>query len=361
LREKGGEKLKHKIVVGLLVTALFLTTLVTIFEIKPVHAPGGSVWIIPVHFPTLQAAIASPLVLPNDEIHILAGHVEMLTGPMTIWQSGLWIIGSPPLLGPMPQIDVAGFVITISGSDVFMWGLNIIDSTGMSPALINLAPPSANCLIMNNTITGMSPGNTGILIQGANNIVTLNTISTCGICINIANPGTNNIIKLNTINLPNYWGIMVGTMMGPPPAGPNNAMYWNNVWTLIPPQEFWDATPGSPPNWFDDTSAPGGPAFMKGNYWGTAPPPPPAPPFPIPGPGMNNWWDFFPQPAPIAQLNGDLDVNGVVNIFDIVLVAIHFGQVWCTRGWDPRADIYGDGQINIFDIVVIALNFGAHY
>lgn len=97
---------------------------------------------------------------------------------------------------------------------------------------------------------------------------------------------------------------------------------------------------------------------MKGNYWGTTLPPPS---FPIPGPGGNGWWDFFVLPALIAQLKGDVDVNGVVNIFDIVMVAIHFGQVWCTRGWNPRADINGDGQINIFDIVAIAVNFGAHY
>lgn len=135
--------MKRKTVVGLLVTALFLTTIATVFEIKPVHAPGGTVWVIPgVPFPTLQAAIASPLVLPNDEIHILAGHVEVLIGPITIWQNGLWIIGSPPLLGPMPMINVNGFVITIVGSNVFMWGLNIIDPTGFSPALINLAPLS---------------------------------------------------------------------------------------------------------------------------------------------------------------------------------------------------------------------------
>jgi len=354
LVEKGDGKLNHKIVVGLLITALCLTTFAAV-KITPAHAPGNNIWRIPIDFPTLEIAIASGFVVNNDEIHILAGQFEVLSGPITIWQNGLWIIGSPPSLGPTPTINVNGFVITVLGSNVFIWGLNIIDPTGASPALINLAPPSANCLIMNNIITGAAPPNTGILVQGTNNVVTLNTISFCGWCIDVTAPSSGNIVKLNTINVPNNWGIQVS---GGVTA--NNAIYWNNVWTLGPLFEFWDATPGSPPNWFDDTSAPGGPSFTKGNYWGTTVPPPLVP-FPIPGPGGNGWFDFFPQPAPIAQIQGDVNVDGRVNIFDIVTVAVSFNEIWCQLGWDPLADPNGDGTIDIFDIVAVAVNFGATY
>jgi len=330
----------------LLITALCLTTFAAV-KITPAHAPGNNIWRIPLDFPTLEIAIASGFVVNNDEIHILAGYFEVLSGPITIWQSGLWIIGSPPSLGPAPIINVNGFVITVTGSNVFVWGLNIVDPVGVSPALINLAPPAANCLIMNNIITGAAPPNTGILVQGTNNIVTLNTISTCGICIDVTALSTNNIVKLNTINFPNFIGIQISGG-----AGPNNAMYWNNIWAS---PEFWDLTPGSPPNFFDDTFTPGGPGFSKGNFWAIGPP------GPIPGPGGNGWFDFFSQLAPISQIQGDVNVDGRVNIFDIVTVAIKFNQIWCQLGWDPRADPNGDGIVDIFDIVQLAVNFGATY
>ena len=199
---------------------------------------------------------------------------------------------------------------------------------------------------MNNIIQGNAPPNTGILVTGNNNVVTLNTISMCGICIDVQGPSSGNMIKLNTINFPNI-GIQVG--FG---AGPNNGIYWNNVWAS---PEFWDIGPPGPPNFFDDTSLPGGPGFSKGNFWAIGPP------GPIPGPGGNFWTDFFPQLVPVVQLKGDLNVDGLVDIIDIVIVAARFSSVWCQNGWDPRADVNGDGIVDIFDLVSLAANFGASY
>jgi hypothetical protein len=85
------------------------------------------------------------------------------------------------------------------------------------------------------------------------------------------------------------------------------------------------------------------------------------PPTPAPIPGPNGWLDWFPQPVPNAQLQGDVNVDGRVNILDIVQVAINYGRVWCTLGWDPRADLNGNGTVNIVDIVTIAINFNASY
>ncbi len=304
---------------------------------------------VPGSFPSLAAAVLA--VLPNDEIHIAPGWFEALPpGGLTIWQVNLWIIGAPPGLGPTPSIDLNGQTITILGTGVFIWGLNIFDSTGFSPLAINLGPTSGDCLIMRNVITGLVPGTTGILVQGSNNVITLNTLMTWGTIIVVTGPSTGNIIKLNTINPPFFLGLQVSGF-----AGPNNALYWNNVWA---PPEFWDAgPPGSPPNWFDDTSTPGGPGYGRGNFWVTGP----LPPAPIPGPGVNGWFDFFPQPAPMAQLSGDINVDGIVDLFDLVPLALRFGSVWCTFLWDPRTDLNGDGVVNIFDIVTIALNYSTSY
>jgi hypothetical protein len=347
--------LKQRTAHTILVTILAAVFLASMLRIAPVNAPaGGSVLVVPsIPYPNLAAAVA--LALPNDEIHVAPGWIEILPpGGLTIWQNNLWIIGGPSGLGATPVIDLAGpFSITIAASGVFIWGLNIIDSSGTSSALINLAPPSASCLIMNNIITGLAPPNVGIVVQGTNNIVTLNTISTCGICILVTAPSTTNVVKLNTINLPNFIGIQVSG--GPGTVG--NSMYWNNIWAS---PEFDDATPGTPLNYFDDTSTPGGPSFGEGNWWAFTLPPPYIP-FPIPGLGGNGWLDFFPRAGPIAQLQGDANVNGLVDIFDIVLLAKNFGQIWCQLGWDPRADLNGDGLVDIMDIVRVAVNFSAHY
>lgn len=341
--------MKNRALTVLLATALFVASFAAIFKITPANAPpGGVVWTVPGAFPTLEATINSGLVMNNDEIHILPGHMEALTGPLVIPQNNFWIIGPPPGLGPIPMINVNGFGITILGANVFMWGLDIFDPIGISSPILALAPSSVNSLIMNNVITGAAPPNIGIIIAGMNNIVELNTISTCGICIQVLGPASGNSIRLNTINPPLMLGIQVTGMAGAPMP---NYMYWNNMFA---PPEFVDTGPPGPPNFFDDTSG-GGPGFNKGNFWVTMPPAP----APIPGP--NGWLDWFPQPVPMMQLQGDINVDGQVDIFDIVIVATNFSRVWCTLGWDPRADLNGDGIVDIFDIVVIALNFSASY
>lgn len=69
----------------------------------------------------------------------------------------------------------------------------------------------------------------------------------------------------------------------------------------------------------------------------------------------------YNDPFPPWNPNADINVDGWVDIFDIVIVATNFSRVWCTLGWDPRADLNGDGIVDIFDIVVIALNFSNSY
>jgi len=54
-------------------------------------------------------------------------------------------------------------------------------------------------------------------------------------------------------------------------------------------------------------------------------------------------------------ISGDLNCDGSVNIFDLVLVAQNFGRA---SGFDVRADANKDGAVNIFDLVLVAQNFG---
>jgi len=52
---------------------------------------------------------------------------------------------------------------------------------------------------------------------------------------------------------------------------------------------------------------------------------------------------------------GDTDNDGIVNIFDLVRVGVHYHE---HPPSDPRADINGDGQVNIFDLTMIGVNYG---
>jgi hypothetical protein len=55
---------------------------------------------------------------------------------------------------------------------------------------------------------------------------------------------------------------------------------------------------------------------------------------------------------------GDVNGDGVIDIFDCVTIALAFGATPSDPGWNPNADINGDGVIDIFDLVIVALNFG---
>ena len=66
---------------------------------------------------------------------------------------------------------------------------------------------------------------------------------------------------------------------------------------------------------------------------------------------LTDGWVFVAMP-------GDINADKIVNIIDIVRVALAFGAVPANPNWDPNADINGDKVINIVDIAIVALHFG---
>jgi len=66
---------------------------------------------------------------------------------------------------------------------------------------------------------------------------------------------------------------------------------------------------------------------------------------------LTDGWVFVAMP-------GDVNGDGIVDIFDIVRVALSFGMTYPNPSWDPNADINNDGTVDIFDLVVVALHFG---
>lgn len=64
------------------------------------------------------------------------------------------------------------------------------------------------------------------------------------------------------------------------------------------------------------------------------------------------------EELPPLFLEGDLNQDGKVNIFDLVIVGSHFGLTSSDSNWDERADANNDGKIDIFDLVIVGRNFG---
>jgi hypothetical protein len=61
-----------------------------------------------------------------------------------------------------------------------------------------------------------------------------------------------------------------------------------------------------------------------------------------------------------VAMPGDVNADGLVDIFDCVIVALAFGSTHDDHipPWNPNADINNDGIVDIFDLVVVALHFG---
>jgi hypothetical protein len=57
-------------------------------------------------------------------------------------------------------------------------------------------------------------------------------------------------------------------------------------------------------------------------------------------------------------LNGDLNEDNIVDLFDALALAKSYGSLWNRIGWNEEADINGDMQIDIFDAILLVRLFG---
>jgi len=55
---------------------------------------------------------------------------------------------------------------------------------------------------------------------------------------------------------------------------------------------------------------------------------------------------------------GDINGDGIVDIYDAMLLALRFGVLIVDRKWNPNADINGNAIIDIYDAIILAGHFG---
>jgi len=58
------------------------------------------------------------------------------------------------------------------------------------------------------------------------------------------------------------------------------------------------------------------------------------------------------------QVTGDVNGDGLVDVYDLILVGIAFGSTPTDPNWNPYADLKSDNIIDIFDLIIVGVNFG---
>lgn len=59
----------------------------------------------------------------------------------------------------------------------------------------------------------------------------------------------------------------------------------------------------------------------------------------------------------ITLLNGDVDDDNAVTVFDYIELSLAFDSSPGDSNWNPRADLDGDGSVTVFDYIILSQNF----
>ncbi len=66
----------------------------------------------------------------------------------------------------------------------------------------------------------------------------------------------------------------------------------------------------------------------------------------------------YPASKTAPCLDGDVNWDCQVDIFDLAAVGLAYGSRPGDEHWDENADMTGDGKVNIFDLATVGLNYG---
>jgi len=71
--------------------------------------------------------------------------------------------------------------------------------------------------------------------------------------------------------------------------------------------------------------------------------------------------DHYPLMHLWVRLRGDINGDGVVDIYDAILLANAYNSARGKVNWNPDADINGDNIVDIYDAIILANHYNQHY
>jgi parallel beta-helix repeat protein len=62
-----------------------------------------------------------------------------------------------------------------------------------------------------------------------------------------------------------------------------------------------------------------------------------------------------------SAILGDINLDGIVDIYDAIILAGAYNSGPGEQNWNPSADINGDGTVDIYDAIILAGHYNQHY
>ncbi len=297
----------------------------------------------------------APIVNVDNITYTMTDDVNITAHP-SIYSAGIRIRRSNIIF------NGNGHILMGHGADGFaMWGtdhvtnVTIENSTATGFETCLLLDHSHNNTIKGNTFYGSS-GSVVVVQNSNNNIIDGNSITNGSYGADLVYYSANNIFTRNHIANNTFWSIAVHQGAG------SDIFYHNiisgNAISVDGPASTWDNGYPSGGNYWSDyagTDTYGGPFQNETGSDGIGDTPY----------KVSNYYpisDRYPLVKPWKQLPGDVNDDRFVNILDIVSIASVYGCKDGEPSWNPNADIAEPfGVINIFDVVTCASHYGEKY
>jgi parallel beta-helix repeat protein len=342
-----------RIFLGTTITLLLISTVTLAFYFQPVKTNSSTIT-VPDNYPTIQEAISH--ANEGDTIFVRNGtYYENVV----VDKNGLMLVGESR---DTTLIDgnTTGYCVRIESDSVVFRDFTVRNGHFVG---IRVHENVSDVLIKDNIVLD---SDWGIYLGLCSNVtVEDNLVKRCSDGLFLESSSYNLLVR-NTI-VENHNGITLKPALyipefPPPPSSNFNAIYHNNFID----NDFQAFDYGLGNTW--DDGYPSG-----GNYWSDH-----NPPDLYSGPFQNqtgsdgigdlpyiideNNRDGYPLIYPYGYVpNPDINNDGIIDILDLVTIALAYGSVPGLPIWKPYADIVQDEIIDIFDLVTVTIHYGETY
>jgi len=342
----------------------YMPFLGTIDEVRISNIARDRVLVInvPADYPTIQGAVDA--AFPNNIIHVWNGtYFENVR----ITTSNLKLIGQSSSNTSIDGMGIGNVILVTNADNVMIMEFTLINSGSAFPFSGIYLNYSSGIDIWHNDIWGNTDGIT--MDHSFESNIRGNEIHENVYGIWSVDSGSSYIVANN---------IMFNSVYNVDTSNCTNAFYYNN---LVNPSTNQVDEWGPLKSVWDDGGVHrcpicGNPQH-RGNFWsdytgldnGIGPPTPSGhkcandkigdtiiPHQPTTGSPPSDW---YPLMNMYVAILGDVDLDGGVDIFDVVRMCGCYASSWSDTNWDPRCDLAPNyGKIDIFDIVTCTGKYG---